>query len=263
MAVVNLKDVTFTIPTRIDSADRQNNLIIVIDYLLSKFDTNIIVCEEDSESKCETFWKDEWRDSCQHIFIKNNELIFHKTKNLNIMAIESKTPIIASLDSDVLFTTKQYILARDKIIYGERDFVYPFNRPTIDIPKKYHQKVIENKSVLGFENYINPQINRIAPGGCFFMSREKFFEYGMENEYFIGWGPEDKERAVRFEKLGGRIGNVMGFLYHLQHGRTPSSSTQHQFTKKNYTEYNKIFQMSKEDLQKYINAWPWSHKTRK
>lgn len=259
--MVDLKEVTFTIPTRIDSEDRKNNLIIVIDYLLSKFNTNIIVCEEDSESKCLPFWKDEWRENgCVLMFRENKkDIIFHKTKNLNAMARAAKTPIIASLDSDVLFPSEQYVKARDAIMSGQYDCVYPFNRPTLNIPKQYHSKIVEAQSVLGFEKYIKPGHPGIAPGGCLFMRRGAFFKCGLENEYFVGWGPEDRERTIRLERLGARFTNVLGFLYHLEHVRTMSSRIEHQYTKNNHLEYKKIYAMGRDELSEYVKTWPWVH----
>ena len=41
----DLKDITFTIPVRIDSKDRFDNIHYIIDYLTANFDTNIIVFE--------------------------------------------------------------------------------------------------------------------------------------------------------------------------------------------------------------------------
>lgn len=49
--MIDLSDVTFTIPIRIDSQARLENFIIVLTYLLENFQTNIIILEDDSEQK--------------------------------------------------------------------------------------------------------------------------------------------------------------------------------------------------------------------
>ena len=46
----DLKDCTFIIPIRIESTDRLRNVITILCYLNSNFDTNIIVKEVDSKS---------------------------------------------------------------------------------------------------------------------------------------------------------------------------------------------------------------------
>ena len=46
----DLKDCTFIIPIRIESEDRLRNVITVLCFLVSNFDTNIIVKEVDTES---------------------------------------------------------------------------------------------------------------------------------------------------------------------------------------------------------------------
>ena len=47
----DLKDCTFIIPIKIESTDRLRNVITVLCYLVSNFDTNIIVKEVDTESR--------------------------------------------------------------------------------------------------------------------------------------------------------------------------------------------------------------------
>jgi hypothetical protein len=46
----NLKDTTFIIPIRIESEDRLRNVITVCCFLLSTFDTKVIIKEVDSTS---------------------------------------------------------------------------------------------------------------------------------------------------------------------------------------------------------------------
>jgi len=46
----DLKDVTFIIPIRIESKDRMRNVVTVLCYLLSNFETKVILKEVDRES---------------------------------------------------------------------------------------------------------------------------------------------------------------------------------------------------------------------
>ena len=47
----DLKDITFTIPVRIDTPDRLYNINYTVEYLLRNFDTNIIIYENGPEPK--------------------------------------------------------------------------------------------------------------------------------------------------------------------------------------------------------------------
>ena len=46
---IDLKDVTFIIPIRIDSDDRKRNIDLVVSYLLTHFNTNVIIKESSSK----------------------------------------------------------------------------------------------------------------------------------------------------------------------------------------------------------------------
>ena len=52
--MINLDNVTFIIPLRIDSDDRLRNIIITTSYLLNKFDCKLIIKESDNISKFNT-----------------------------------------------------------------------------------------------------------------------------------------------------------------------------------------------------------------
>ena len=137
--MIDLKDTTFIIPIMIDSKDRLINYNIVIDFLLKNFNTNIIVCESDSESH-EDLLK---RDGIDYMFVKN-EGLFHRTRLLNIMTKKVNTEIVVNYDIDVVFKNHQYVECRDAIKSGEYDVCYPYNGNFFNIRKYYHSYVKEN-----------------------------------------------------------------------------------------------------------------------
>ena len=67
---IDLKDCTFAIPVRIDSNDRMENLQLILMYLTHHFDTNIIVIENDKESKLENLTVLKYNSEINHIFQK-------------------------------------------------------------------------------------------------------------------------------------------------------------------------------------------------
>jgi hypothetical protein len=90
------------------------------------------------------------------------------------------------------------------------------------------------------------------------MNKDKFIKAGMENENFISWGPEDVERRDRLIKLGYRVASSDGKLFHLEHSRTFNSNTTNPLFSNNEQEYQKILNMSQDQLKQYIGTWQWT-----
>ena len=63
----DLKDCTFIIPIKIESTDRLRNVITVLCYLVSNFDTNIIVKEVDTESRFDKDALPQIKEYCEDI----------------------------------------------------------------------------------------------------------------------------------------------------------------------------------------------------
>jgi predicted glycosyltransferase involved in capsule biosynthesis len=256
--MITLKDVTFMIPLKVESEDRKRIIVLQISYLLKNFNTNIIICEEGKVAYFPKLMKPEWNKKITYIFRKNDTELFHKTKNLNLMARKSSTPIIVSLDSDVLFHPHQYTNAAQLIRSNVVDFCYPFNQPNHNIPLKFHNQFALTLSLNGIEPHIKFEHPMPPPGGCFFMNKEKFIQGGMENEHFLSWGPEDVERRDRFIKLGYRVASCDGKLFHLDHSRTFNSDSTNPRFNENEVEYKKIKNMNKDQLLQYIGTWGWT-----
>ena len=129
--MIDLSDCTFIIPIRIESEDRMRNVITVLSFLLSNFDTTVILKEVDVESVFESevlpqideFLGDSLKN-LNHIFEKSDDPVFYRMKIINEMIDMSDTPIIANYDGDVLFKLETYTEAVG-MIRGEYDIVYP------------------------------------------------------------------------------------------------------------------------------------------
>jgi predicted glycosyltransferase involved in capsule biosynthesis len=254
----NLRDVTFLIPLKIESEDRKKIIDLLLSYLFKHFDTSVIICEEGKQALFPQLMRAEWNKKLTYIYRQNDSDLFHKTKNLNIMAKRAKTPIIVSQDSDVVFYPHQYLNAAQVVRGNILDFCYPFNKPNHNIPSKYHNSFGLTLNLAGIDPLVSFEHPSPPPGGCLFMNKSKYVEGGMENENFMSWGPEDVERRDRFGKLGYKIGSIDGKLFHLDHSRTFNSDTTNPRFKQNEEEYKKIIGMSKEDLKAYVRSWPWT-----
>ena len=261
---INLKNTTFIIPIRIESADRMRNVITILCYLLKKFDTNVILKEVDTESifKRDVLpqIKDYLGDSINdltHIFEKSEDSVFYRMKILNEMVDISNTPIIVNYDSDVLLKTKTCEESVRMILDGY-DIVYPYGFG------QYQKMVFADDTDVS--NFISNDFNfdaldkksRIFDaqyGHVQFLNRKSYFDAGLENENFRGSSPEDKERFYRFEKLGYNIGRIDHEVYHLEHSRGynswPNSINGNPYMAENFALWESLQKMSVLELKKY------------
>ena len=246
---IPFKDITFTIPVRIDSPDRMHNITYILQYLTNNFDTNILVYENGPVKQLNL------DSNIDYVYEQNNGA-FHRTKYLNKMAKMAKTRFIANYDCDVFFPVKQLVKAYDLLQSNEVNCIYPYDGLFVNI----------NRNVLNdFSNFdpvtLDPMkyhnFGKQSMGGALLWSREAFIEGGMENEKFISWGAEDWERFRRFTKLGYIIGRVKGPLYHIDHSRKQDSNESNPYYQQNVLEFQKVDGMTGAQLREYIKTWPW------
>lgn len=249
----NLKDVTFIIPIKLDSSDRLNNYITVINHLTNLFDTNIIVCESDKTSN-ENLLK--IHEDVKYVFHENRSNYFHRTKILNIMTKMSNTNIVCNYDTDVVFPEQQYMSSVNEIKKNNCTIVFPYGGKFMNVPNKFFDLIKNNNF-----HEINEDLLELAHpnslGGAFFFNKEKYAMAGLENENFMSWGFEDNERISRLQKLNHQVSRVPGLLFHLNHQRGADSVPENPYYQKNMQEYYKINSMNKNQLEEYIKNWGW------
>lgn len=252
-----LIDTTFIIPVRLEDNQRLNNLKLILKYLQYYFDTNIIVCESSNESHANLI-QSTWNEQCKYMFIQDNKAEFHRTKILNYLTKQTKTPFVINCDTDVLVSVQNYIAAINNLRQNIVDFVFPYSGLFYNIPTEYHS-IIENDMM--FDNVDLTKCDLIhtdSVGGVVCMNKNKYIESGMENEKFISWGAEDCERVTRWQRLDMRVGRIAGCLYHLNHNKQhQNSGITNPFYNTNEVEYKKVAQMTKDHLITYIKTWGW------
>jgi predicted glycosyltransferase involved in capsule biosynthesis len=94
-------------------------------------------------------------------------------------------------------------------------------------------------------------------GGAIMFNKGSFLMGGGENEYMVSFGPEDWERNYRFKTMGYTVTRVDGSLYHLDHWVGPNSSGRNPFFKANHAELDRVRAMTADQLDDYIQSWPW------
>jgi hypothetical protein len=262
----NLKDCTFIIPVRIESDDRLRNIITVLCYIISNFDTNIILKEVDTNPIFEAYGLPQIQEYCsdvsclKYIFEKTDDSIFLREKILNEMLVLTDTKVVVNYDCDVLFPLQVYEEAYNRIVDGESDVIYPYGEG----PYQYRVRA-DDELVSEFLNndcdlkilQDSSWIDNAGYGWVQFLNRSVYFEGGMENENFMGSAPDDYERHHRFTTLGYCVNRIDSFIYHLEHSRGmnsyPQSMTQHPYWNHNWNLWKYLESCNREELIEYYS----------
>ena len=156
--MIDLSNVTFIIPLRIDSDDRLRNIILSVSFLLNVFDCKLIVKESDEISKFNT-WAFPLIESITdtknltYIFEENYDEHFHRTKILNEMIMQTTTEIVVNYDSDIILPIQSYVKAKEMLDSGKYEVVYPYR-----FGEKGERKVVLDTKVED-ENDLNCLLN--------------------------------------------------------------------------------------------------------
>jgi hypothetical protein len=223
-------DADFIIVVKYDSDERRHNTSLVYQYL---------------EQYCPP--------ERIHVF-ESSETPFHRTHYINTMIKQLDAPIIGIWDADVILPYSQMKCAISYVREGVT-IAYPYNGRFVDVPRED-----QNDFYTMFTKettYMSLSENSDSVGGAFFINKERYTKCGLENENFISWGCEDRERFARVLKLGHVVTKVGGTLFHLHHERGPDSWFSNPFFETNHIEQKKVEAMTKEELQEYVKTWTW------
>ncbi len=278
---IDLKNVDFVIPLRIDTGDRLRNVILSTSYLLHHFDCTVTIKEVDSERRFETFALPVIKrlvdtSNLNHIFEEETRTddAFHRTKVLNDMIMDSKCDIVVNYDTDLVLPLDTYTKAVE-MLQGEYDVVYPYRYGnhgerkvnlgfTIETQEdmdnfekgEFASRFIKEYDSTCFDDrffyYPSNQGEGWAEYGMVqFFNRKVYVDGYLENEGFIAYAPEDVERHHRWQTLGYNIGRVDNHAYHLEHQRTQNSWFHNPHMQNNNALWDYLKTLSKEQLIEY------------
>ena len=251
---VDLTAATFLIPLRIDSGDRLRNVIAVCEWLSRTFTTQVLIGHADPE-KIRALLP----ASVDCIPIDDDELYpFHSTRIFNTLARRVTTPVLIQYDADVLIPPEQLVHAVEQARRNVAVVVYPYTYWN-SIPQEEIDSFLTQPIVRG-ARYGFPRSTGDPVGGCVVRDTEGFFSFGMDNEYFIGWNSEDKERHERAQRLGFSVSRIDGPLFHLDHAAVRHQSDIQQFHQLGEAERARLHALSETQLRDEIASWPWVHK---
>ena len=256
-AKVDLTDVTFVIPLRIDSLERLENIVGVCGYLHTYLKTNIMICEADTTDS--GLLRKMLGETAVTYFVTDRKSSFHRTYYINELVRHATTPLVAVWDADVVVGIDQLCSAVESLRSGAYEFVYPYDGRFLDTDVSHRRRFLEQLDCTTLRLHADsmrlPYTDK-ACGGGFLANREAYFKVGLENERFTSWGPEDGERLKRWRTLGMRIGWVRGELFHLYHPRGKNSQFRSEKEKvKLLAEADRTGAMSKEVLEKEVAIW--------
>lgn len=254
---IDCKDVTFLIRIRVDSMDRLENLLMVVDFIRSYFDSYIHVMETAKYNN--HILEKLLQEEVTFTFAEDYDSIYHYTKYMNQMVKNCDTPFIAVWEADVVVPIEQMAQSINLLRKDEADFVSPYKEKAFDTTRILRELYFKTQDINLLQENKGKMIEMYSPnpvGGGFLANREKYIEAGMENEKFYGWGREDGERINRWKILGYRYKRVNGPLFHLTHERGINSrfhSSKQDDIKA--SEVFRLYAMSKEEMLNEINQW--------
>jgi hypothetical protein len=258
---IDLTEATFIIPIRIESSDRLRNVITTTAFLLENFDTNIIIKEVDNESVFQRDALPILKDildvdiNVNHIFEQSDDSSFHRQRVLNEMIVESNTKIVVNYDCDALLPIDSYVKAYQPILSGECDIVYPYGQGMHQYQVKATDEIVSQFLQTYDFNILEKNSNQYTSdfGWVQFFNKQVYIEGGMENENFIAYAPEDKERFYRFTTLGYNVRRINNHVYHLEHARGHNSWLNNPHMQNNNNIWQEIQKMNQNELKKYYS----------
>jgi hypothetical protein len=253
MSKQDLKDCTFIIPVKIDSYDREQNFKFVIDYLTKNFDTNIVITEtsNNEELVLNKKYGNLIKDNNIILIEKPKEKTFHRTRYLNEMLKQVTTSVTVNYDIDVFIPKNNYLKAFNLIMEDNFDLVYPYDRGWYQfmVHQDYRDEILEKKC----KEIDIKKLTRYTSefGHLQFFKTETYKKGYGENEGFIAYGPEDKERYNRFKLLDFNVIHMSDCpVFHLEHYRGKDSG-HHENYENNEILWEKLGKMSKEETKEY------------
>ena len=225
-----MKDLTFIIPTRIETEDRLRNIISSVSYLLKHLPAKVIVKEVAPQSTFKFRAIPEIKkyadiSNLTHIYEQTSEPLFCKSKVLNDLIVAADTKFVANYDADCILPLTSYHQAYALLAGDKADVVYPYGCGIYQWKAEYDMQVYQEfVSILDYRILDKRKsLSNSTIGWTQFVNRQKYIDSYMMNENFVSWGCEDDEFYFRMSTLGNRIARVEDYVYHLEHSRTDNS----------------------------------------
>src|SRR5579885_3597724 len=205
MVKLDLKDCSIVIPVRIDFPERLEHVNALLRYFPQFFKNyELIIVEQGKEPQVKS----------EAVLFVQTEEEFSTSQLSNIGAEHVKTPYFCKCDADACIDPRAIFEAFEKLkADSSLSLVLPYNGVSYTVQSPLREELIQS---LNFRNLplVQPREslyfdaphmilkNSNSKGLIHHFRTSVFKQLGGYNEEFIGWGYEDDEVLVRFEKLG-------------------------------------------------------------
>lgn len=249
---------SFVIPIRVDSAERERNLDVVVDLLSEMEGVDVSILEGDKQP---LYRLKKAYENVKYRFVEDRDPVFHRTKYLNWLLRDAQGAVVGVWDTDVAITYGQISDAVKAIRTGWAVMSFPYDGHFYTLSPKDSDLFVQDRSFERLDELVKTSHLAHGPhsvGGAFLVNRKLYLQYGGENENFYGWGPEDAERVKRMEILGLSVYRTKGPLFHLYHPRKENSwYGSADIELRNRREFLTVCSMTHDELQRYVRSWHW------
>ncbi len=224
MMKYKMKNVAILMIVKFDSIDRLENILVVVDYILKNFDTNLYVWEVGSFNN--KIFSTLIKEGINYEFYEDFDPILHRTMYISKMVESVKEEYVAIWDADVIVPVGQVVQTVEALREGF-EFVYPYENHFYDTSFVLRNIFYRTKNINILKLYKTFMKEMYSPnpvGGVFFANRQSYIDSGLEEEHFYGWGLEDGERFNRWTVQNRDIKRIHGEIYHLSHHRGINSN---------------------------------------
>lgn len=258
---------------RRDTDDRERNLKTLINWYEKHFNNyQFIIIEQETESDNSFIYqydniyheysnykgsnKSEWNKmaaynqgvKCSHY----ENLIFNDIDVIfNPQCIQEALDIISKENKRIILPNDgHYICIKEKLrdkFNKDENFNYQFLLDYVD-KEHYNTLNYENENIL---------VGALTtPGGGFITKKRNIFNCNGFNINFIGWGYEDNETLLRFNKMGypvGRLSKSLKPLFHINHAFIEREHNPYYKTNENI--FKLVNKIDSKLLYLYSNTW--------
>ena len=183
-----MMDLTFLIPTRIETEDRLRNVISSVSYLLRHVPAKVIVKEVSHHPTFKFRAIPEIKkyadiSNLTYLYEETQEPLFCKSKVLNDLIVASDTKVVANYDADCILPLESYHQAYAAIDDNHVDVVYPYGCGIYQWCADYNQEIYEefvnqlDVSVLDKQK----RLSNSTIGWSQFINRQKYIDSYMMN----------------------------------------------------------------------------------
>lgn len=238
------EDITFMIPVKFDTADRERNMVLSVNWLNTIYPFKFIIQESDVDSKFDRIRSKMPMSNINYSFLPQRTTFFQRTLVGNNMLDMVQTSLVCNFDCDVIMEKRNIDAVLDKFNKGyECVYPYTYGNNTLRINRSLVHEG-ENSLDVNFDKFLQKFVNKELSSeehtslyGYAVFLKTKIYKRGYgENENFHAWGPEDIERYNRFKKLGFNVTHLDDVykIHHLEHHRGIDSLDTHDMVGHNY-----------------------------